>query len=127
MADPAFDSVDYELLWPGNLFVRELTAVHTAGWASAAGTTATSPPTSAGHYTGGRSTRWFLKTALFRDDEDALFRIANKFAIRHQDTKQRTDYDPMFLDWIFWCYLFTIELSDRLLARQAAQTSPATP
>ena len=71
--------------------------------------------------------RQFLKTALFRDDEGALFQIANKFAIRHQDTKQRTDYDPMFLDWIFWCYLSTIELSDRLLARQVTQTSPATP
>lgn len=69
--------------------------------------------------------RQFLKTALFRDDECTLFHIANKFAIRHQDTKQHTDYDPMFLDWIFWCYLSTIELSDRLLARQSAQTSMA--
>ncbi len=33
----------------------------------------------------------------------------------------------MFLDWIFWSYLSTIELSDRLLARQSAQTSTATP
>jgi hypothetical protein len=48
-------------------------------------------------------------------------------AIRHQDTKQHPDYDPMFLDWIFWSYLSTIELSDRLLARQAAQTFPAMP
>lgn len=71
--------------------------------------------------------RQFLKTALFRDDEGALFHIANKFAIRHQDTKQHTDYDPMFLDWIFWSYLSTIELSDRLLARQTPQTSTATP
>lgn len=70
--------------------------------------------------------RQFLKTALFGDDEGALFHIANKFAIRHQDTKQHTDYDPMFLDWIFWSYLSTIELSDRLLARQTAQTSTAT-
>jgi hypothetical protein len=63
--------------------------------------------------------RQFLKTALFH--------IANKFAIRHQDTKQHTDYDPMFLNWIFWSYLSTIELSDRLLARQAAQIFTATP
>jgi hypothetical protein len=53
--------------------------------------------------------------------------LANRFAIRHQDTKRHTDYDPMFLGWIFWCYLSTIELSNRLLARQSAQTSPATP
>lgn len=70
--------------------------------------------------------RQFLKTALFRGDEGALFHIANKFAIRHQDTEQHTDYDPMFLDWIFWSYLSTIELSDRLLARQTAQTCTAT-
>ncbi|MGH3777023.1 MAG: hypothetical protein ACRDRR_15060 [Pseudonocardiaceae bacterium] len=71
--------------------------------------------------------RQLLKTALFRDDEGALLHIANKFAIRHQDTKQHTDYDPMFLDWIFWSYLPTIELSDRLLARQSTQISTATP
>jgi hypothetical protein len=29
--DPAFDSADYELLWPRNLFLRELTAAHTTG------------------------------------------------------------------------------------------------
>jgi hypothetical protein len=34
--DPAFDSADYELLWPRDLFVRELTAVQ----ATAAGRTA---------------------------------------------------------------------------------------
>ena len=26
-----------------------------------------------------------------------------------------------FLDWVFWWYLATIELTDRILARQAAQ------
>lgn len=59
----------------------------------------------------------------------ALFRghIANKFAIHHQDTTQHTGYAPVFLDWIFWCYLPTIELSNRLLARQTTQTSPAAP
>lgn len=35
-------------------------------------------------------------------DEGALFRIANEFAIRHQRRGQQADYDPMFLDWIFW-------------------------
>ena len=35
MPDPAFDSADYELLWPRDLFVRELTAVQ----ATAAGLT----------------------------------------------------------------------------------------
>lgn len=36
MPDPAFDSADYELLWPRDLFVRERTAVQ----ATAAGRTA---------------------------------------------------------------------------------------
>jgi hypothetical protein len=27
------------------------------------------------------------------------------------------DYDPVFLDWIFWLYLATVELTDSLLAR----------
>jgi len=48
-----------------------------------------------------------------------LFHIANQFGIRHQTAGQLRDYDPMFLEWIFWWYLATIELTDRLLARQA--------
>jgi hypothetical protein len=60
-----------------------------------------------------------LKAELFRKDEDALFHIANAFEIRHINESQKGDYDPAFLDWIFWWYLATIELTDRLLARQA--------
>jgi hypothetical protein len=60
-----------------------------------------------------------LKTSLFSDDEGALFQIANRFDLRHRNDKQHTDYDPAFRDWVFWWYLATIELTDRLLARQA--------
>lgn len=35
---------------------------------------------------------------------------------------QRSAYDPVFLDWIFWWYLATIELTDRLLYRQRTAT-----
>lgn len=63
--------------------------------------------------------RNLLKAELFAKDEGALFQIANQFGIRHQTADQLRDYDPMFLDWVFWWYLATIELSDRLLARQA--------
>jgi hypothetical protein len=59
-----------------------------------------------------------LKTELFKKDEDALFHIANAFEIRHTNESQKGDYDPAFLDWVFWWYLATIELTDRLLARQ---------
>jgi hypothetical protein len=38
--------------------------------------------------------------------------------------RQRGDYDPVFLDWVFWWYLATVELTDRLLARQDAEQAP---
>lgn len=62
--------------------------------------------------------RALLKQRLVKKDEGALFSIANGFGIRHQDALQQDDYDPVFLDWIFWFYLATIELSDRLLAHE---------
>ncbi len=67
--------------------------------------------------------RELLKGELSRKDEGALFQIANKFALRHQSASQKDDYDPAFLDWVFWWYLGTIELTDRLLARQTAGTA----
>jgi hypothetical protein len=63
--------------------------------------------------------RQLLKSELLRRDEGALFQIANQFAIRHRRDDQRPDYDPAFLDWLFWWYLATIELTDRILERQA--------
>ena len=62
--------------------------------------------------------RALLKSELFKKDEDALFQIANHFEIRHINERQKGDYDPAFLDWVFWWYLATIELTDRLLDRQ---------
>ena len=70
--------------------------------------------------------RTLLKDSLFTDDERALFQIANRFDLRHRNDKQHTNYDPAFRDWVFWWYLATIELTDRILARQRAHT-PATP
>lgn len=61
--------------------------------------------------------RDLLKAELLRSDEGALFRIANEFALRHENERQRSNYDPIFLDWVFWWYLATIELTDRLLQR----------
>jgi hypothetical protein len=63
--------------------------------------------------------RNLLTMELLSKDEGALFTIANEFAIRHQKANQRGDYDSAFLDWLFWWYLGTIELTDQLLARQA--------
>jgi hypothetical protein len=61
-----------------------------------------------------------VKRELFRADEGALFEIANGFGIRHLNEQQKGTYDPAFLDWVFWWYLATVELTDRLLARQAS-------
>jgi hypothetical protein len=61
--------------------------------------------------------RRLLKEVLYTGDEGTLFEIANRFAIRHQDQRQKSDYDPIFLDWVFWWYLATIELTDRVVSR----------
>ena len=66
--------------------------------------------------------RALLKDVLVTKDESALFEIANKFAIRHQDARQHSDYDPVFLDWVFWWYLATVELTTRVLDSRAAAT-----
>jgi hypothetical protein len=67
--------------------------------------------------------RALLKAELpGRKDEGALFQLANEFDLRHRDKSQRSDYDPVFLDWVFWWYLATVELTDRLMARQHGET-----
>lgn len=62
--------------------------------------------------------RSLLKAELFKADEGALFDIANNFDVRHSNRKQKTQYDDAFLDWVFYWYLATIQLTDALLARQ---------
>jgi hypothetical protein len=60
--------------------------------------------------------RQLLKSSLFTEDESALFHIANRFDLRHRN--------------VFWWYLATIELTDRILARDSADqqvAAPATP
>lgn len=67
--------------------------------------------------------RQLVKTELGSADEGALFRIANTFAIRHQNKQQLSNYDPAFLDWIFWWYLGTVELTNRIISRQERKSS----
>jgi hypothetical protein len=59
-----------------------------------------------------------LTDALDKSDRGALFNIANNFHIRHQDAKQKRDYDEFYLDWIFWLYLASIELTNRVIDEQ---------
>ena len=63
--------------------------------------------------------RDLLTQNLLSKDEGALFTIANKFSIRHRRADQMGDYDESYLDWIFWWYLATIDLTDKILVRQA--------
>lgn len=69
--------------------------------------------------------RELIATRVGSKDEGALFTIANQFAIRHQRRGQQGDYDPVFLDWIFWWYLATVELTDRILARDTVEAAGA--
>jgi len=60
-----------------------------------------------------------LKGVLKRKDESALFDIANNFAIRHHDPKQKGDYDTdVWYSWMFHFYLATYHAAIRLLKRQ---------
>ena len=44
--------------------------------------------------------RKLLRAELLIKGEDALFLIANKFDIRHQNEGQTSDYAEAFLDWV---------------------------
>jgi len=62
--------------------------------------------------------RQLLASELLSKDEGALFEIANKFDLRHRNDNQRTDYDGAFLEWIFYWYLATVHLTNRILLQQ---------
>lgn len=66
------------------------------------------------------SRRRLIHATFVSGDENALFQIGNTFDLRHREANQRPDYPDAYLDWVFWWYLATVELTDRLLARQAA-------
>lgn len=61
--------------------------------------------------------RQLLKEKMHSKDEGMLFQIANQFHIRHRNAGQHEDYGDEFLDWTFWIYLSTIELTNKVLAR----------
>ena len=58
--------------------------------------------------------RPLLKSTLTKKDESALFEIANKFNIRHRGASQYTDYGSEFLEWVFYWYLATVQLCEKL-------------
>ena len=52
-----------------------------------------------------------IKILLSNQDEKDLFNIANNFAIRHLNDKQKTNYDALlWLSWMFYVNLSTIHV-----------------
>lgn len=71
-----------------------------------------------------------LKAVLSEPDEDALFNIANNFALRHMNDRQRTKYDrDVWLPWMFSFFLATIHAALALLEKRepAGQPAPGEP
>lgn len=67
-----------------------------------------------------------IKTTLLHDDENELFNLANKFGIRHMNQNQRVQYDRnIWLSWMFYHYLATINACLHLLGKQEAKALPA--
>jgi hypothetical protein len=61
-----------------------------------------------------------LHTHMLNADENALFNIANNFAIRHRNRAQQKNYDEdTWLPWIFHMYLATVHAVAHAIARQA--------
>ncbi len=59
-----------------------------------------------------------LKRVLASKDENDLFNIANNFAIRHHNDRQKVEYDkPIWLSWIFYFYLATLHAATRLIEK----------
>lgn len=58
--------------------------------------------------------RPIVKEVMLTKDEGDLFNIANNFAIRHNNDKQKDNYSLAWLSWIFYLYLATIHLCLRV-------------
>ncbi|MBT2286954.1 hypothetical protein J7E78_25880 [Paenibacillus polymyxa] len=58
-----------------------------------------------------------IKEHMLSKDESELYNIANNFAIRHHNDKQKKDYGALWLSWIFYIYLSTIHLIVRTINR----------
>ena len=60
-----------------------------------------------------------IKETLLKEDEKELFNLANNFGIRHMNQRQKLKYDrAVWLSWMFYHYLNTINAFLHLLKRQ---------
>ncbi|MCD2099975.1 hypothetical protein [Rhodococcus rhodochrous] len=57
-----------------------------------------------------------LKGTPAEKDNESLFQIANKYAIRHNKDSELRDYSIAFLDWMFWAALAMVQLCKELKA-----------
>lgn len=66
------------------------------------------------------SIRSSVKTHLLSADENELFKVANQFSIRHNDSKQKSDYDEsIWYDWMFHVNLAALLTVIRIMREQA--------
>jgi hypothetical protein len=57
-----------------------------------------------------------VKVVLSGKDEDDLFNLANNFGVRHNNERQKTNYDKaIWYSWMFYHYLSTIHACLRLI------------
>lgn len=63
-----------------------------------------------------------LKGEMLKGDEGALFNIANNFAIRHLNDRQKGNYDSaIWHQWMFYVNLATIHVIIRLVNRKRSK------
>lgn len=68
-----------------------------------------------------------LATVLDGKDESAIFELANNFAIRHHNPKQKAHYDQaIWYSWIFHFYLATYHAAVRLLIKKGKGKRPSS-
>ena len=60
-----------------------------------------------------------LAKVLDKKDDNAIFNIANNFAIRHHNPDQKSNYDKsIWFSWMFHFYLATYHAVIRLLKKE---------
>jgi len=60
-----------------------------------------------------------IKEYVLKEDESALFNIANNFYIRHLNREQRRSYDSeVWLDWTFYVYVATAKAMMAVMDRE---------
>ncbi len=63
-----------------------------------------------------------INEALLNKDSTDLYNIANNFGIRHMNQNQKLQYDkPVWLSWMFYHYLNTINACLHIVERQKAK------